>query len=281
MARSIWKGVITFGMVSIPVKLYGATESKDISFNMLHKECNSRIKQRRWCPVHDREVDQAEIVKGYQYAKDQYVVLTDDDLQKLPLAAKHTIQLSAFVEAKDIDPIYHEKTYYLEPDEVGVKPYALLTRALNEKSLSAVASIAIRNKEQLCSLRPMDGMLVLETLYYPDEIRSDQQPQVPEVLVSDRELEMAFSLIDVLSQPFKPEEYRDHYREALLAVIEAKLQGEQVVEAPVAAPAKVTDLMAALRASVEAAKKRKESDQEPEEEPAKETGGKRRKGAAA
>src|SRR3990170_2528694 len=199
MPRSIWSGVISFGMVSIPVKLFAATESKDISFNLLHRECHSRLKQLRWCPVCEREVEWGEVVRGYEYARDQYVMVADDDFEKLPLPSKHAIELSAFVRAEEIDPLFYEKSYYLEPEETGVKPFALLMRALREKGLTAVAAIAIRNKEQLCALRPLDGTLVLETLLYPDELRVQKGAEVPEVPVSERELEMAFSLIDLLT----------------------------------------------------------------------------------
>ncbi len=260
MPRAIWNGVITFGIVSIPVKLYAATESKDVSFNQLHRECHSRIKQRRWCPVCEREVDNEEIVKGYQYAKDQYVVLTDDDFERLPVASKHTIQLAAFVEAKEIDPVFHEKSYYLEPDEVGLKPFALLMRALKMKELTALANIAIRQKERLCALRSFNGTMMLDTLYYPDEIRIERHGQLPEEQVPERELQMALSLIDLLSDEFDPQKYHDNYREALMEVIEAKLQGAEVVEAAPAPATNVTDLMAALKASVDAVKKRKESE---------------------
>jgi len=257
MPRSIWNGLISFGMVSIPVKLFTATESKDISFRLLHRECNSRLKQLRWCPACEREVEWGETVRGYEYAKDQHVIVSDEDFDKLPLPSKRTIELAAFVKAEEIDPVYYEKSYYLEPDEVGIKPFALLMKALNEKSLTAVAKIAVRNKERLCALRPMDGTLMLETLYYPDEIRVERGTEMPEVQVSDRELEMASTLIDLLADSFEPEKYQDEYRRALMEIIEAKLQGEEFVEAPAPAPAKVTDLMAALKASVEAAKKRR------------------------
>ena len=257
MPRSIWNGLISFGMVSIPVKLFTATESRDISFHLLHRECNSRLKQLRWCPVCDREVEWGETVRGYEYAKEQHVIMSDEDFDKLPLPSKRTIELAAFVKAEEIDPVYYEKSYYLEPDEVGIKPFALLMKALKEKSLTAVAKIAIRNKERLCALRPMDGTLMLETLYYPDEIRVERGVEVPEVQVSDRELEMASTLIDLLADSFEPEKYEDEYRRALMEIIEAKLQGEEFVEAPAPVPAKVTDLMAALKASVEAAKKRR------------------------
>jgi DNA end-binding protein Ku len=277
MPRSIWNGVISFGMVSIPVKLYTGTESKDISFNMLHKDDNTRIKMVRWCPEDDRQVEMSEIVRGYEYAREQYVILTEEDFDRLPLPSKHTIELAAFVDAEEIDPVFYEKSYYLEPDEKGIKPYALLMRALKEKGLTAVAKIAIRNKERLCALRPLDGTLVMETLYYPDEIRIHKGTEIPEVDVSDRELEMAFTLIELLHEPFEPEKFKDEYREALMQVIDAKLEGaEMAVVTP--KPAKVTDLMTALKASVAAAKKSRNEDEDEAKEP---TPIRRRRTAAA
>ena len=257
MPRPIWKGLITFGMVSIPVGLYGATESKDISFNQLHSVCNSRLKQKRLCPVCDTEVSSDEIVKGYEYAKDQYVMVTDEDFETLPVASKHTIELASFVNAIEIDAVYHEKAYYVEPDQTGVKAYALLLKALDSKGLTALAKIAIRTKERLCALRPKDGAIVLHTLYFPDEIRVEAAPRLPDVLVSDRELAMAHSLIDLLQEPFTPDKFSDNYRQALLNVIEAKVQGSEAFQAPEPEAPNVTDLMAALKASVEAAQKGK------------------------
>ena len=258
MPRSIWNGVVSFGMVSIPVKLYAATDSKDISFRQVHDTCGSRIKQLRWCPACEREVEYGEIVRGYEYAKDELIVLTDEDFSKLPLPSKQAIELSAFVQAEGIDSIYYEKSYYLEPEQTGAKPFALLMRALKEKQLTAVAKIAIRNKERLCALRPYNGTLMLETLFYPDEIRVEKGAGAPEVKVSDKELSMAYSLIDLMTEEFNPAAYRDAYREALAEIIEAKLQGGEIVEAPAAPKGKVVDLMAALKASVEAAKGRKQ-----------------------
>jgi DNA end-binding protein Ku len=259
MPRPIWKGVITFGMVSIPVGMYAATESKDVSFNQLHKPCNSRIRQRRWCPVCQSDVTTDEIVKGYEYAKDQYVIVEDSDFESLPVPSKQTIELSAFVDAAEIDPIFHEKTYYIEPDQIGVKAYALLLKALEAKELTALAKIAIRTKERLCAVRPKDGYLVVDTLFWPDEIRIESAPHIPDVLVNDRELAMANSLIEMLTEEFEPGKFGDTYREALLGVIERKVQGSEAVEAPqpTAAAPNVTDLMAALKASVEAVQKRK------------------------
>jgi DNA end-binding protein Ku len=268
MPRSIWNGVISFGMVSIPVKLYTATQSKDISFHLLHKECNTRLQQLRWCPTHERAVEWSEVVRGYEYARDEHVILTEEDFEKLPLPSKQTVELSAFVKAEEIDPVYYEKSYYLEPDAKGIKPFALLMTALREKGLTGIAKIAVRNKEQLCALRPMDGTLILETLFYPDEIRVEKT-ELPDVTISDKELEMAYTLIDLLSEEFEPEKYKDEYRDALMKLIEAKLEGEELPEVAAAGPAKVTDIMSALRASVEAAKKRKKGDEDEEEAPAR------------
>ncbi len=256
MPRSIWKGAISFGLVSIPVKLYTATESKDISFRQIHDdECQSRIRQLRWCPVHEREVGYDEIVRGYEYTKDRYVILDDEDFESLPLPSKHTINLDAFVDGAEIDPIFYERSYYLEPDEAGAKPFALLMRALQEKGLVAVAKIAIRNKEQLCALRPQGAVLALETMFLADEIReAPTEVQWQDQTVSAPELKMAETLIDMLHKPFAPEAYHDDYREALQQLIEAKLEGVALQEVAPGEPPKVVDLMAALRASVEAAK---------------------------
>lgn len=285
MPRSIWNGVISFGMVSIPVKLYTATEDKDISFNLLHKECGSKLKQLRWCPVHERAVEWSEIGRGYEYEKGEYVVMDDSDFEKLPLPSKHTVELSAFVDASQIDPIYYQRTYYLEPEEKGVKPYALLMKALKDKKLTGVAKIAIRNKEQLAAVRPMDGTLVLETLYYPDEIR-EVPSEISDAKVSEKELKMAEALIDLLKDDFKPEEYKDEYREALEKLIEAKLEGQEISAPKAARPAKITDLMTALKASVEAAKKGQKPaakgravDDEEEEEEAERPARRRKKAA--
>ena len=255
MARAIWSGSISFGMVSIPVKLYGATESKDISFHLLHATCGTRLKQVRWCPTDEVEVPWSETVRGYEYAKDEYVTLTDEDFEKLPLPSKHVIDLSAFVKATEIDPVYYERSYYLAPDERAEKAYALLLQALEKKGLTALATITIRKKEQLCALRPRDGVVMLETLFYPDEVRLEHGVDLDKAKVSEREMDMAFTLIELLRKPFEPDEYQDHYREALAQLIEAKLEGRDVVKSPPARETKVIDLADALRQSVEAAKK--------------------------
>ena len=268
MPRSIWNGVISFGMVSIPVKLYTATEDKDISFRQLHKEDGVRLKQLRWCPEHERAVEWNEVARGFEYAKDEYVVMEEEDFDKLPLPSKQTVELAAFVKADQIDPIYYQKTYYLEPDEKGVKPYALLMKALEDKNLTGIAKIAVRNKEQLCALRTMDGSLVLETLYYPDEIR-EVPFEIPEQKFTKAEMKMAHALIDLLEQDFDPTQFEDEYRSALQQIIDAKLEGIEIASPEVARPAKVTDLMSALKASVAAAKKTRDDEDDEEERPAR------------
>lgn len=257
MPRAIWSGSISFGMVTIPVKLFGATESKDIRFSLLHATCGTKLQQKRWCPTDEVEVPWNETARGYEYSRGQYVMLTDEDFEQLPLPSKHTIELSAFVEEREIDPVFYERSYYLEPGERAEKPYALLLKALEEKRLSAMASITIRKKEQVCVLRSQKGVIMLETLYYPDEIRQERGVDLDQVKISERELDMAFTLIELLKKPFDPSEYRDHYREALAQLIEAKLDGKQVVEAAPARETRVLDLAEALKRSVEEAKKGK------------------------
>jgi len=262
MPRAIWKGVISFGMVSIPIRLFPATESKDIGFRQLRRDTNTRVRMLRWDPVEEQEVPYDEIVKGYEYAKDRYVVLDDEDLEKLPLPTKHTIELTAFVEEAEIDPVHYEKSYYLSPEDAGIKPYSLLIRAMQAKGLIAIAKVAIRTKERLCALRARGDQLILETLYYPDEIREPGESVAVDE-VSEEEMEMARALIEMLEEPFDPEKYTDQYREALMTIINAKLEGQEVATPEAAAPQPAVDLMAALRASVEAAKARKESEAAP------------------
>ena len=259
MPRSIWNGVVSFGLVSIPVRLYPATSSKDIAFHELHTKCHSRLKRIRWCPVDKEEIPADEVIKGYEYTKGQYVELTDEDFEQLPIPSKHTVEVSRFVKAEEIDPVYYDSSYVLEPEEAAKKPYALFMHALTSKKMVAVAHITIRKKEQLCSLRPEKGNLMLETLYYADELRVDLDKELPEVKISEQEEKMAEALVDLLAGEFDAKEYTDTYREALMKVIEGKLEGKQVVQAPTPEATQITDLMEALRASVEAAKKRRAS----------------------
>lgn len=260
MARSIWNGVVSFGMVSIPVRLSPATSSKDIAFNELHKTCHSRMKRVRTCPVCNKEVPGDEVVKGYEWAKGQYVELTEQDFESLPLPSKHTIEVDRFVKLEEIDPVFYESAYVLEPEEAAQKPWKLFMYALTEKGLTAIAKVTIRKKEQLCALRPFKGNLMLETLHYADEIKVDTQKELGEVKLTEQEQKMADALVDLLTGEFDPKEYQDTYREALMGIITQKLEGKEIVAAPEAPATQVMDLMEALRASVEAAKKKREEE---------------------
>ncbi|MGE3856613.1 MAG: Ku protein [Dehalococcoidia bacterium] len=265
MPRAIWRGAISFGMVSIPVKLYTATESKDVAFRQLVAEDKKPLKQLRWSPTLDREVQYDELIKGYEYAKDQYVIVDDEDFEQLPVPSKHTITITAFVEASEIDPVYYEKAYQLDPDEAGVRPFALLMRTLEAKGLVAIGKLALRQKEHLVVLRTVDDRMMLETLFYPDEVRPFEGLDVSDVAVSEQELQMASALVDMLRQPFDPEQYHDEYRDALMNMISTKLEGGEVVVGEEQQPAAQTvDLMAALRASIEATQARKAQGAAPE-----------------
>lgn len=256
--RSIWKGAISFGLVTIPVKLYSATEQKDVSFHQVHREDGGRIRYKRVCTVCGEEVAYADIAKGYELATGEMVVLTDEDFEDLPLTTSRRIDVLQFSPADQIDPIYFAKSYYLEPDAQGAKPYVLLRNALEASGQVAVVKVALRQRESLATLRVRDGVFVLETMLWPDEIRTPDFGFLEEdIEVRAQELKMAESLITTMEGDFDPSEFHDAYREALQQVIEAKVAGKEVV-APAggeeeAGPA--VDLMAALRASVEAAKK--------------------------
>jgi DNA end-binding protein Ku len=251
----MWSGVIGFGLVSIPIKLFSAIESKDTSFHQIHKACNTQIKEVRWCPTCDRKVEWSEIVKGYEYEKGKFVPLTEEDMAKLPLSSKNIINVSAFVKIEQIDPIYFEKSYFVEPDKKAEHAFALLSQALTHKKMVGIASITFRNRERLCMLRPSGQTILMSTLYYPDELRLDLAQSGPEVQIPAKELELANHLIDMLADDFKPEQYTDHYREALNSLLEAKVEGLPIEEQlSRVSGGKVLDLMASLQASLERAK---------------------------
>jgi DNA end-binding protein Ku len=256
--RTIWKGAVSFGLVTIPVKLYSATEERDVAFHQVRRSDGSRIRYKRVAEADGEEVPYSEIAKGYELPTGQTVVLTDDDFANLPLASQRTVEVLQFVPLDEVDPIYFAKSYYLEPEGVGTKPYVLLRDALEKSGRVAVVKVALRQRETLATLRVRDGVLVLETMLWPDEVRTPEFAFLDEdIEVKGPELKMAESLIDALSGEFDPTQYTDAYREALESLIEAKVEGAEVVEAPGEAPTagSVVDLMAALRASVEAAKK--------------------------
>jgi DNA end-binding protein Ku len=262
--RSIWKGAISFGLVSIPVRLYTATEEKDVSFHQVHREDGGRIRYKRVCSVDGEEVPYADIAKGYELPGGEMVVLTDDDLADLPLSTSRVVDVLSFVPLDQVDPIYFAKSYFLEPDKTATKPYLLLRNALERSGMVALVKVAIRTKEVLATLRVRDGVLVMETMIWPDEVRVPDFPFLEEdVTVRPQELTMAESLIDSMAGDFDPSQYHDDYREALQQVVDAKVEGREIVEPQeekIAPGGGVVDLMAALRESVAAAKRSRGED---------------------
>jgi DNA end-binding protein Ku len=258
--RSIWAGAISFGMVVIPVKLFAATEQRDVSFRQVHRSDGGRVQFRRFCSVDGQEVPYSDVAKGYELPTGDVVVLTDEDLADLPLATTHRIDVLHFAPGGQLDPILTNKSYYLEPEPAGVRAYVLFRDALERSGRVAIAKVAIRQREALAGLRVRAGVLTLETLLWPDEVRAPDFAFLDEnVDVRSQELKMAASLIDTMTEDFDPSLYRDAYREALEALVQAKIEGNDVVRpaGPAGAPDKGTgplDLAETLRASVEAAK---------------------------
>jgi DNA end-binding protein Ku len=254
--RAIWKGALTFGMVSIPVRLYSATEDRDVTFHQVHEEDAGRVRYRRVCEVCGKEVEYADLAKGYVLPSGETVMLTDEDFASLPLPTMKTVELVEFVPADQVDPLALARGYYLEPEPAGRKPYELLRAALERTRRVGLAKIAVRNKESLAVLRPRGEVIALQTMVWPDEVRKAQFDVLDgEVAVSEAELQMAHTLIEAMSSDFAPEEYHDGYREALLSVIEAKTAGKDITPTPPPQrPAPSVDLITALQASVEAAK---------------------------
>jgi len=255
MPRAMWKGAISFGLVTIPVSVFPATEEKSLKFNQLHDEDMGRIRYKRVCEKDGDEVSFDHIVKGYEYEKDHYVVLTDEDLDKVPVESSRAIDIVQFVDLEEIDPILYKKTYYLVPEETGAKAYALLRQAMSEDGKVGIAKVSFRDKEHLAALRFKDRVFVLETMFWPDEIRAAEFDALDkDAKARPQEVEMARTLVDKLPEAWNPEEYGDAYREALMEIVEKKIAGEEIEVIEEAPPAKVVDLMDALKASVEAAK---------------------------
>ena len=255
--RSIWRGAVSFGLVSIGVKLYSATEDKDIRFHQVHATDGGRVKYKRVCSIDGEEVEYSDIAKGYELPDGQVVILTDADFDELPLSTRREIEVLEFVDQDEIDPIMFEKTYYLEPDGPAARPYVLLRDALENAGQVAITKIAIRQRESLAVLRVRDGVLVMHTMRWPDEIRRPDFAFLDEdIAVRPQELKMAEALIGSMTSEFDPGQFTDDYREAMTALLEAKQSGGDVAQPPEVADdgAAVVDLMSALRRSVERAK---------------------------
>lgn len=254
--RSLWKGAISFGLVTIPVKLYAATENKDVKFNYLHEPCRTAIKYQKVCPTCQREVSMEEIVRGYEYEPGRYIIFGDEELESIPSAtAGHTVDIVDFVNLQEIDPVFFDKTYYLEPGDGASKAYSLLRRAMEDTGRIALARVVIRSRETLAAIRVYrEGVLAMETMYYPDEIRSALGLAPPAVELRDQELQMARDLVATLSGEFVPDKFQNDFRARLLELIQNKVAGEEVVAVtPAPRGGKVIDLMEALRQSLRVA----------------------------
>ncbi|MCF8010769.1 MAG: Ku protein [Clostridiales bacterium] len=251
--RPLWKGAVSLGLIYVPVKMYAATERKDIRFNYLHEKCKNPVKSKKYCPYCDEEVAPDEIVKGYQYEKGKYVVIRDEDFENIPGETTKSIDIMDFVDISQIDPVYYDKPYFLVPGEGGEKVYELLKRSMNDTKKVAVARVIIRSKESLASIRVVDNVVLMSTMHYPDEVRDSSQLEELKynVNIHNNELKMAVNLIESLSGDFEPSKYNNEYRKSLMEMIQAKIAGEEVEEPAQAETEKVVDLMSALKASID------------------------------
>jgi DNA end-binding protein Ku len=255
MPRAIWSGAISFGLVNVPIKLYSATSQKTVRFHQLHARDGVRIQQKRVCPADGEEVSYDDLVKGFEIAPDRYVIIRQEELDALDPRHTKTIDIESFVELADIDPVYYDSAYHVAPATGGAKPYALLLSAMEQAGKVAIGRFVLRTRQQLCALRPANGVLVLSTMLFGDEVnapeRLDELEGLADVEANRAEVAMAEQLIESLSSPFDPTGYRDEYRERVLDLIDRKAAGEEIAVQPApAAPAAVPDLMAALEASV-------------------------------
>jgi DNA end-binding protein Ku len=259
MARSMWRGAIQFGLVTIPVKLYLATEQGGIGFNLLHASCLNRIQMKIYCPYHDEVVPRSETVRGYEYTKGKYVVVTEEDIDSVPLKTMRAIEIEMFISASrdGSGTQFVKQAYYLEPEQIGAKAFYLLKSVLAEQNKSAICKIVLKDREQLAALNPFAKTLLLTTLHWPDEVRAIDELNLPEdqIDIKASEKKMAEQLVASMTGEFSADDYHDDYRQALMAVIERKVAGEKPEPAAARAePTNITDLMAALEASVAAAR---------------------------
>jgi DNA end-binding protein Ku len=263
--RPLWKGAVTFGLVYVPVKVFAATERKDLKLNLLHEACRTPVQYRKWCPVCGREVPPEEIVRAYQYEKGRYVLL-GEELEGLDDDTGHSITILDFVELSQIDPVYYDKAYYLAPVAGGEKVYDLLKKAMQKTKKVAVAKVILRRKVSLAALRAAENVLLMSTMFYADEVRNPVQLAGLDyhAKLHENEVKMAISLIESLSTDFRPEKYADEHREALFEIIQSRVANEMIVE-PAARPApeNVVDLMQALKASIEKAAKERQNPPSP------------------
>ncbi len=265
--RTIWNGSISFGLVNIPIGLALATQRTDVSFRTLHRECGTPIKQKRWCPVHEREVEADELVKGWEVAKGEYVLVEESDLESVALQRSQSIEILRFVNLADVDPVYFDRTYYLAPAEAEAarRPYVLLLRAMQETGMAAIGKFVLWGKENLCLIRPHGESLALETLFFAEDVRAkgEIEEAVETVEVKDAELQLAGQVIESLVGPWDIAEFENEYRRDLKAMLEAKLAGEKIMRPEPVAETPVIDLMEALRRSVAEAGEKKTASTRP------------------
>jgi DNA end-binding protein Ku len=252
MATSVWKGYLTFGLISIPIRLFSAARSERISLNQLHKVCNSRIKMPLFCPTCDRKVERSEIVKGYEYEKDQYVLFTDEELDKIEPDSGRTMEILEFVKVEEIDPLYYDASYYVTPEDEGKKAYQLLLEAMEQTEYCAIAKLSMHQREHIVIIRPRAEGMTLHTMFYQSEIREVSEfGRKNNAEPKEAEKKLATQLIESLAAKFEPQKYHDEYRSSMLAMIEAKKQGQEVAEVAHPKMAPVIDLMDALKKSLE------------------------------
>jgi DNA end-binding protein Ku len=250
MATTVWKGYLTFGLISIPVRMFAASRGERVSFNQLHNVCHSRLKQPLFCPICNRNVERSEVVKGYEYDKDQYVLFTEEELDKVEPPSARVMEIIEFVKLDEMDPLYLDSSYYITPDDPGLKAYTLLMKAMHETGYGAIAKLTMHQREHIVIIRPGAKTLTLHTMFYSNEIRAAESVSTDKIEVKDQEKKLAEQLIQSLAVPFQPDKYRDEYSENVRAMIAAKLNGQQVAEAPHPHLAPVIDLMEALKKSI-------------------------------
>jgi DNA end-binding protein Ku len=250
MATTVWKGHLTFGLISIPVRLFAAARGERVSFNQLHNVCHSRLKQPLFCPVCNRNVERSEVVKGYEYDKDQYVLFSEEELDKIEPPSAHVMEILQFVKLDELDPIYLDSSYYISPEDAGLKAYTLLMKAMQETGYGAIAKLTMHQREHIVIIRPGAKTLSLHTMFYSSEVRNAEAVPIDKVEVKEQEKKLAEQLIQSLAAPFQPEQYHDEYSDNIRALIAAKLQGQEVAQAPQPHLAPVIDLMDALKKSL-------------------------------
>ena len=258
--QTVWKGAISFGLLNVPIKMGAATSRESVAFKTLHKECNTPLKQKKFCPKCNKEIPKEEVVKGYEYEPGRFVIINQEDLEAIPVKSTKTIDIVDFIKIEEVDPIYYDRTYYLSPDVGNEKPYFILRNAMRDTGRVAVAKVTIRQKEHLCLIRIIGDALAIETMFFPDEVRSVSETGIDNmedrIEIREAETAMAIQLVENLTAPFEPSKYHDEYREELLKIVRAKVEGKDIVEAePVQQQDNIIDLMEKLKKSVELTQK--------------------------